>query len=234
MAELRVYYGDRSCVGRSPELAGETIGLKDIIRARNQRRRELRTTLAEREATVEALLRLRRGEEPHPEPLFPEPEPASVNRTATVTPEELLQRVTSAERPSQPTEFIVTKEYRRFAEFCDACREATLHRPVLRRAGCGQDGFGASVCTLGPAGVADGRATAYRASPVPPLDSGPWRTVLYTPGVTNTPRTVEQAVGNLWGTVDGLGSRRHVVQQSRLSRGAPTAPICSWSMKPTV
>jgi putative transposase len=61
----------------NPELAGETVALKDIIRARNQRRRELRTTLAEREATVEALLRRRRGEEPHPEPLFPEPELAS-------------------------------------------------------------------------------------------------------------------------------------------------------------
>jgi hypothetical protein len=32
--------------------------------------------------------------------------------------------MTSAERPSQPADFIVTKEYRRFAEFCDACREA--------------------------------------------------------------------------------------------------------------
>jgi DNA transposition AAA+ family ATPase len=32
--------------------------------------------------------------------------------------------VTSAESPSSPTKFIVTKEYRRFAEFCDACREA--------------------------------------------------------------------------------------------------------------
>jgi hypothetical protein len=32
--------------------------------------------------------------------------------------------VTSAEPPAPPTEFIVTKEYRRFAEFCDACREA--------------------------------------------------------------------------------------------------------------
>jgi DNA transposition AAA+ family ATPase len=32
--------------------------------------------------------------------------------------------VTSAESPSTPTNFIVTKEYRRFAEFCDACREA--------------------------------------------------------------------------------------------------------------
>jgi hypothetical protein len=32
--------------------------------------------------------------------------------------------MTSAELPSQPSDFIVTKEYRRFAEFCDACREA--------------------------------------------------------------------------------------------------------------
>ncbi len=80
IAELRVYFGDSFlCRAINPELAGETIGLKDIIRARNQRRRQLRTTLAEREATVEALLRLRRGEElrPEPEPLFPEPEAAS-------------------------------------------------------------------------------------------------------------------------------------------------------------
>jgi hypothetical protein len=31
--------------------------------------------------------------------------------------------------------------------------------------------------------------------------------VLSTPGVTNTPRTAEHAVGSLWGTVDGLGAR---------------------------
>ena len=54
MAELRIYFGDMFlCRAINPELAGETIGLKDIIRARNQRR-ELRTTLAEREAAVEA------------------------------------------------------------------------------------------------------------------------------------------------------------------------------------
>ena len=58
----------------NPELAGETVALKDIIRARNHRRRELRATLAEREATVEALLGLRRGDDPAP---LAEPEPAS-------------------------------------------------------------------------------------------------------------------------------------------------------------
>src|SRR5438034_1138635 len=38
MAELRVYFGDTFlCRAINPELAGETIGLKDIIRARNAR-----------------------------------------------------------------------------------------------------------------------------------------------------------------------------------------------------
>jgi putative transposase len=83
MAEVRVYFGEAFlCRAINPELAGETIGLKDIIRARNHRRRELRTTLAEREATVEALLRLRRGDEPQPELLFREPEPAGSTRPA--------------------------------------------------------------------------------------------------------------------------------------------------------
>jgi hypothetical protein len=47
----------------------------------------------------------------------------------------------------------------------------------------------------------------YRYSAMPPRDSGPWRTVLYTPRVTNAPRTLEHAVGNLWRTVDGLAAR---------------------------
>jgi len=73
MAELRVYFHDEFvCRAINPELAGETVALKDIMRARNQRRRELRTTLAERQATVEALLGLRRGVEP--ELPFAEPE----------------------------------------------------------------------------------------------------------------------------------------------------------------
>jgi putative transposase len=78
MAELRVYFHNEFvCRAINPELAGETVALKDIIRARNRRRRELRATLAEREATVEALLRLRRGEDPDPAQVFAEPDPAS-------------------------------------------------------------------------------------------------------------------------------------------------------------
>ncbi len=79
MAEVRVYYRDAFlCRAINPELAGETVGLKDIIRARNHRRRELRATLAERQATIEVLLGLRRGAEQ--EALLPEPEPQSSPR----------------------------------------------------------------------------------------------------------------------------------------------------------
>jgi putative transposase len=64
MAEVRVYFHDEFvCRAINPELAGETVALKDIIRARNRRRRELRDMLVERQATVEALLGLRRGGE---------------------------------------------------------------------------------------------------------------------------------------------------------------------------
>ena len=68
------------CRAINPELAGEIVALKDII-ARNRRRHELRKMLTEREATVEALLRLRRGEEARAAPLFAEAESPS-----TVTP----------------------------------------------------------------------------------------------------------------------------------------------------
>jgi putative transposase len=81
VAELRVYLHDEFvCRAINPELAGETVALKDIMRARNQRRRELRTTLAGRQATVEALLGIRRGVEPELlvaelEPSYAAPQP---------------------------------------------------------------------------------------------------------------------------------------------------------------
>jgi putative transposase len=42
MGEIRVFYKDRFlCPAVSAELAGETIPLRDTVRVRNQRRREL-------------------------------------------------------------------------------------------------------------------------------------------------------------------------------------------------
>jgi putative transposase len=62
MAEMRVFHDHRFlCRAICAELAGETISLRDIIRARNRRRRDLRQTLQERSRTVDALLQARRG-----------------------------------------------------------------------------------------------------------------------------------------------------------------------------
>jgi putative transposase len=62
MAEIRVFHGGRFlCRAVCPELAGDVVPLREIVGARNRRRRQLRTTLRERKETVDALLDLKRG-----------------------------------------------------------------------------------------------------------------------------------------------------------------------------
>jgi putative transposase len=69
MAEVRVYHQGRFlCRAICQELADQSVSLKDIIRARTERRRQLRAGLSEREALVEALLAVHR---PPPEPAPP-------------------------------------------------------------------------------------------------------------------------------------------------------------------
>jgi putative transposase len=63
MAEIRIFYDQRFlCRAICAELAGETIALRDIIHARNRRRRDLRHTLQDRARLVEVLLDAHRGE----------------------------------------------------------------------------------------------------------------------------------------------------------------------------
>lgn len=63
VAEIRVFYQDRFlCRAVCQELAGATVPLRDIIKARNRHRRELRQFLQDREQVVESLLRAHRGE----------------------------------------------------------------------------------------------------------------------------------------------------------------------------
>jgi len=65
VAEVRLFHqGKFLCRAICPELAGETVALRDIKRARDQRRRDLRDTLRDRRKTVEALLELRQGSPP--------------------------------------------------------------------------------------------------------------------------------------------------------------------------
>jgi hypothetical protein len=85
-------------------------------------------------------------------------------------------------------EFLLTGEYLRFAEFCDACRTSRYIGLCY-----GVPGVGKTVsarhyaqwneleAVLGP--------LPHRSGGAPSAESGPWRSVLYTPGVSNTPRS---------------------------------------------
>ena len=69
MAEIRVFHQDRFvCRAICPELAGETVPLRDIVSARNRRRRELRSILRDRKKIVDELVDLKRASEVSSEP----------------------------------------------------------------------------------------------------------------------------------------------------------------------
>ncbi len=86
MAEIRIFHHNRFlCRAICAELAGETISLREIIQARNRRRRDLRQTLQDRSRTVEALLEAHRGDRHVDDPtrtdnpaITPETNPARV------------------------------------------------------------------------------------------------------------------------------------------------------------
>jgi len=62
VAEVQVFYRDRFlCRAICQELAGATVPLREIMRARNRHRRDLRQTLRERGQVVESLLNAHRG-----------------------------------------------------------------------------------------------------------------------------------------------------------------------------
>lgn len=57
MAEVRIFHEDRFvCRAICPDLAGESVGLDDIVRARRERRRDLTRAIRDRRALVDALL----------------------------------------------------------------------------------------------------------------------------------------------------------------------------------
>lgn len=67
LAEIRVYYRDSFlCRAICPELAGQTIGIKDIVRARDERRKALRGEIKDHQALVEQYLAVPRVEPPPP------------------------------------------------------------------------------------------------------------------------------------------------------------------------
>lgn len=84
LAEIRVFHaGHFLCRAICAELAGETIGLKDVVAARNERHRALKQQLAAREALAETLLAVRRddvGDLLEPSPALRPPHPTTLKR----------------------------------------------------------------------------------------------------------------------------------------------------------
>ena len=81
LAEIRVFYQDRFlCRAICQELAGQTVSLKEIEKARAERRKDLRAGLASRNAVVDHFLAVHHEEaSPPPEPQS-EPEPVGRSR----------------------------------------------------------------------------------------------------------------------------------------------------------
>jgi len=67
MGEMRVFHAEKFlCRAIAAELAGEAVSLREIVRARNGRRQQLRATLRDRQQAVDTLLDLRRGQPVEP------------------------------------------------------------------------------------------------------------------------------------------------------------------------
>jgi putative transposase len=76
VAEIRVFHDNRLlCRAICPELAAQTIGIKEISAARNARRRGLTHGLTQRSSVVDRLLAVHQP--PEPAPAVPDPEPAA-------------------------------------------------------------------------------------------------------------------------------------------------------------
>jgi putative transposase len=101
MAEIRVFHQDRFlCRAVCAELAGAAVPLREILRARNQRRRELRGVLRDRQAAVDTLLQIKRGESTEREK---EDVPPADNPTAKQSPrrpQAIPKRIEASHRPS--------------------------------------------------------------------------------------------------------------------------------------
>jgi DNA transposition AAA+ family ATPase len=90
-----------------------------------------------------------------------------------------------------PEEFIVTKEYRRFAEFCDACQRDRYIGLCYGPPGVGKT---LSARQYSQWDVIEAVRPGYFWPKPPPSAAITWRTVLYTAPVTGSPGRIEREV----------------------------------------
>ena len=216
MAEIRVFTGGGFlCRAICPELAGTTISLKDITAARNARRRGLARGLRERASVVDRLLAAHEGQQPpgrtpvsgrrrgFPRSLAAQALPDGValhdtqhrtkRRPGTARRVGRSGQGKRGRQAGQPGTVPGHKAHRRFAEFADAVRRDRYIGLCY-----GPPGVGKTLSARHYAGwdAVEPYLRAFRL-----MDSGPApeqalasRSLVYTPAVANTPRTVDKGV----------------------------------------
>jgi DNA transposition AAA+ family ATPase len=106
--------------------------------------------------------------------------------------------------PAPPADFIVTKEHRRFIEFCEACRR---YRYIGLCHGVPGVGKTLSARRYARWEVVEAPASYYLASEDVPQEFITERTIVYTPSVAHAPRQVERTVQGLRRRVNALAIR---------------------------
>ncbi len=128
-----------------------------------------------------------------------------------------------AARPAlpTPTDFIVTKEHRRFIEFCDACRR---YRHIGLCHGAPGVGKTLSAREYARWDLVEAPASYYLPSAEVPPAFITERTIVYTPGVATAPRQVERTVQDLRRRVNALALRALQAQDGDGSGEADRVP----------
>lgn len=105
IAEVRVFYQDKYlCTAIAPEISDYTVDLKDIVSARNKRRKDLKKDLYNNQTIADSIVLTKQTE-------------MKTNIEKVNLKSQNLRGISM----NKTKKFIETKEYKRFAEFCDAC-----------------------------------------------------------------------------------------------------------------
>ena len=112
-------------------------------------------------------------------------------------------------------EFIVTKEYRRFAEFCDACRRDRYIGLCYGPPGVGKT---LSARQYSQWDSIEAVRPGYFWPKPPPIGATTWRTVLHTAPVTGNPGRIERDVRD-------LRQRVHLLVEDALLAGDEGVPV---------